>query len=167
MSMPEITEAVDLSDFHVEKNTESCACPAVLYEIYERSSFENVQEKVSHIALDCFCIKVPGLKIDEFSVVLSSLDELLCDKIYPKFGKDAANRFFEEFISHFYPDKKNAFVVKFRENVCIIDNAQNDGESSADFALWGRQFAFNHRNYDPLRAKRHRRAGKLKDYLES
>ncbi len=141
MSMPEIQKSYDLTDFHVEKNVETCACPAVTYVIYDRSMYEYTPEAAMRGLVEHYVISVPGLKIDEFSVVLFQLDKLLCNDIFPSYGESVTERFLEEFIEQFYPEKEYEFIVKFGKDVCIIDNVQNDGESSADFALAGRQLA--------------------------
>lgn len=131
MSIPVKQTEFEFSDFRVEKNVEVCDCPAIWYDIFDKNDSQN------H-----FRIYIPGLKIDEFSAVLVQLDELLCSKILPAYNQEITHRFFEEFLEQFYPEKKNEFVLKFSKFVCIIDNAQNNGESSADFALSSRQLSF-------------------------
>lgn len=131
MSIPTFQTEFEFSDFHVEKHLEMCNSPAIWYNIVDKNDSQN------HLT-----IHIPGLKIDEFTAVLLQLDELLCSKIYPAYNQEITQRFFEEFLEQFYPEKKNAFVIKFSKYVCIIDNAQNDGESSADYALELREFSF-------------------------
>lgn len=142
MSMPVIQTDFELTDFHVVKNVESCSCPAITYYIYDKSMYDYLPGAAERGQLDYFTVHIPGLKIDEFTEMLVQLDKLLCKKIFPEYGQSVTDRFFEEFIEQFYPQKEYEFVVKFGKDVCIIDNVQNDGESSAEFALSERQTAF-------------------------
>lgn len=141
MSMPVIQTDFELTDFHVEKYVETCSCPAITYHIYDKSMYDYLPGAAERGQLDYFTVHIPGLKIDEFTEMLVQLDKLLCTKIFPAYGESVTERFLEEFIEQFYPEKEYEFIVKFGKDVCIIDNVQNDGESSADFALTRRQLA--------------------------
>lgn len=166
--MPVIQTDFELTDFHVEKYVEVCACPAITYHIYDKSMYDYLPGAAERGQLDYSAIHVPGLKIDGFSAVLVRLDELLCRKIFPEYGQAVAERFFEEFIEQFYPEKEYEFIVKFGKDVCMIDNVQNEGESSADFALSGRQLAFMEKS-GKLRksgSKKVSRRRQLNDFLE-
>lgn len=168
MSMPVMISEFDLTDFHVEKQVETCYSPAVSYYIYDKVNYGMDPET----APCCGSIHVPGLKIDEFSIVLIRLDSLLYNKILPEYGQSVTERFFEEFIEQFYPKKKYQFIVKFYNNACIIDNAQNDGESSADNLLLDRGCGITRERWEQIEQKalKNLKSGKrwnLREYLDS
>ncbi|MDY6030615.1 MAG: hypothetical protein SPI86_02515 [Treponemataceae bacterium] len=173
MSIPVIVETKKLTDFMVHRNEQCCISPAIRYEIFWKED-----EKT---ALADFSI--PGLSLDEFSLVLYHLSTNCIDKISDKFGPEITTRFFSDFMAAFFPEKKDDYCVRFSSSekygsIAMIDvtvekyhalggkSETTPIEDSIGWRLVCKWYAENPEQCKEF-YKKHRRAGGLREYLEN
>ena len=173
MSIPVIAETKKLTDFMVHRNEQCCISPAIRYEIFWKED-----EKT---ALADFSI--PGLSLDEFSLVLYQLSQNCIDKISDKFGPEITERFFSDFMAAFFPEKKDDYCVRFLSSekygsIAMIDvttekyhalggmTETTPIEDSIGWRLFSKWRVENPEEYEEFH-KKHRRAGGLREYLEN
>lgn len=173
MSIPVIVETKKLTDFMVHRNEQCCISPAIRYEIFWKEDEKTALTKFS----------VPGLALDEFSLVLYHLSTNCIDKISDKFGPEITERFFSEFMAAFFPEKKDDYCVRFSSSekygsIAMIDvtvekyhalGGKSETTPIEDSINWGLVCKWYAENPEQCKEfyKKHRRAGGLREYLEN
>ena len=172
MSIPVIAETKKLTDFMVHRNEQCCISPAIHYEIFWKED-----EKT---ALADFSI--PGLSLDEFSLVLYHLSTNCIDKISDKFGPEITTRFYSDFMAAYFPEKKDDYCVRFLSSekygsIAMIDvttekyhalggkTETTPIEDSIGWRLVCKWYAENPEQCKEF-YKKHRRAKSLREYLD-
>ncbi|MCR4789918.1 MAG: hypothetical protein K5839_02440 [Treponemataceae bacterium] len=184
MSIPLMCEKKTLTDFVVRRDAQCCIPPAIFYKIWrkedlEKSGKDNCVDKATPFAE----FSVPGLALDEFSLVLYHLSTNCIDKISDKFGSEITERFFSDFMAAFFPEKKDDYCVRFLSSekfgsIAVIDiltekyhalGGKTETTPIEDLISWRLFYkwrAENPEEYEEFH-KKHRRTGGLREYLEN
>ena len=183
MSIPLMSEIKTLTDFVVQRDEQCCVAPSIYYKIWckediEKSGKDNCGDKATPFAK----FSVPGLALDEFSLVLYHLSTNCIDKISDKFGFEITERFFSEFMAAFFSEKKDEYCMRFSSSekygsIAMIDvtvekyhalGGKSETTPIEDSINWGLVCKWYAENPEQCKEfhKKHRRAKSLREYLD-